>query len=73
MTKHQFKTNINCSGCIAKVTDTLDAVAGKDQWQVDTMNPQKILTISNDEVPEEKIVEAVIKAGFKIETIHSNN
>lgn len=65
----QFKTNINCSGCVAKVTPVLDEVAGKDHWKVDTVNPAKVLTVETEEVDEKKIKAAVEQAGFKVEKI----
>ncbi len=63
----KFKTNINCGGCVSAVTQTLDTVVGEGYWKVDTQNPSKILTVTNLQVSENKIVEAVQKAGYKIE------
>ena len=64
----KFKTNINCSGCIAKVTPLLNEAVGEGAWQVDTNQPEKILTITNTGVTEQIVTEAVKKAGFKIES-----
>lgn len=66
--KMEFKTTINCGGCVAKVTPLLNGIEGIQSWSVDTANPDKILTVTTD-VPEETIVETVKKAGFKIEPI----
>ena len=63
----QFKTNINCGGCIKAVTPTLNQEAGAGNWQVDTANPNKILTVTSDKLTAEQVVEAVEKAGFKIQ------
>jgi len=63
----QFKTNINCEGCIAKVTPALDAAAGAGNWSVDTLNPGKILTVQGSDAAG--IMEAVRSAGFRIEKI----
>lgn len=63
----QFKTNINCGGCIKAVTPTLNQEVGAGNWQVDTANPDKILTISSDQLTPEQVVNAVEKAGFKIQ------
>ncbi|MDH7461114.1 cation transporter [Chitinophagaceae bacterium 26-R-25] len=68
MNTFKFKTNINCSGCVAAVTPALNEVAGKDNWNVDTQNPSKILTVTTD-LPGEKITTAVINAGYKIEAL----
>ena len=62
----QFKTNINCGGCIKAVTPTLDERAGAGNWQVDTANPDKILTVNSDKLTPEEVVQAVEQAGFKI-------
>ena len=63
----QFKTNINCGGCVKAVTQTLNQEAGAGNWQVDTTNSDKILTISSDQLTTAQVVEAVEKAGFKIQ------
>lgn len=61
-----FKTNINCSGCIATVTPALDEVAGTGHWQVNTADRDKILTVDAP-VSEQEIVKAVQNKGFRIE------
>jgi copper chaperone len=63
----QFKTNIKCAGCLAKVTPVLNETAGENNWKVDTENPDKILTVSTDNLTEAEIKAAVEKAGFKAE------
>ena len=64
----KFKTDIKCMGCVARVTDHLNEAAGKDNWEVNIENPYKVLTVTA-EVSEEKIKEAVQKAGFQAERI----
>ena len=70
MKEYQFKTNINCGGCVAKVTPVLDSVAGVGNWEVDIKNPQKTLTISGTNVSEAAIIKAVNSAGFKAEVLN---
>lgn len=65
----KFKTNINCNGCIAKVTPLLNQVKGIAQWAVDTTNPQRILSVETDELTGNDIIDVVKKAGFNIEEI----
>ena len=60
----QFKTNINCGGCIAKVTPFLNQVEEIEDWRVDTANHDKILTINGEELSSELILETIEKAGF---------
>ncbi len=63
----KFKTNINCSGCVAKVTNALNQAAGEENWEVDTTVPEKILTVKAEDVSAEEIEQAVRSLGFKIE------
>jgi len=69
MKKYQFKTNINCSGCIEKATPVLNAVVGENNWTVDTQNPQKVLTVTTDALSEREVAEAVDKAGYRAESL----
>ena len=61
----QFKTNINCAMCVRSVTNFLNEVPGIERWEVDTDNPDKILTVEGPVKPE-AIVEAIDDAGFDI-------
>ena len=65
----KFKTNINCGGCVAKVTPKLNETEGICHWSVDTTNPDKILTVETENISAKEVIEAVSKAGFKIEKI----
>lgn len=65
----QFKTNINCGGCVAKVTPKLNETEGICNWSVDTNNPDKILTVETENISAKEVIEAVEKAGFKIEKV----
>lgn len=60
----QFKTNINCGSCIKAVTPTLNGEQTIQTWQVDTANPEKILTVTGDVTPDQ-IIDLVENAGFK--------
>lgn len=67
----KFKTTIKCSGCIAKATPFLDEKVGKDNWEVDVQNPEKVLTVVNDNnLTEEEVIKAVQEAGFKAEKVN---
>ncbi len=65
MKKVQFKTNINCGGCLAKVTPFLEQSEGIIEWNVDTDTKDKILTVMANGITEEQIISTVEKAGFK--------
>lgn len=66
MTTIKLKTNINCSGCVAKVTPHLNSVENIEKWEVDTANPDKILTVEGKNLNKENVKEIVISAGFII-------
>jgi copper chaperone len=65
----QFKTNINCDGCVAKVTPFLNETKGINHWEVDTANKDKILTVQTDGITKEDVIQKVQEAGFKIESL----
>ena len=67
----KFKTNINCSGCVAKVTPFLEGKEGIQKWEVDTNNPRKVLTVETASLKSEDVVREVKKAGFNIEVLPS--
>lgn len=69
----KFKTNINCGGCLAKVTPFLNNEEGIEKWEVDINNPEKTLTVEVCEIGADKVIEAVEKAGFKIEEKNADN
>lgn len=69
MKKVQFKTNINCSGCIASVTPFLNIVDNVISWKVDTDNPDKILEVELEDENVEDVINAVRKAGYSIDQL----
>lgn len=64
-----FKTNINCGGCVAKVTPALSNVSGIESWNVDTTNKDKILSVKSNGITADQVIETVKKAGFRIEPV----
>ena len=66
MSTLRFKTTINCGNCIKAVTPTLNEEVGAGNWQVDTANADKILTITSGRVSVDQVVTAVEEAGFQI-------
>ncbi len=65
----QFKTNINCGGCVATVKPHLDNADGVCHWEVDTTNKDKVLTVKSEGITEQEIIDTVKKAGFTIEPL----
>ncbi len=67
----KFRTNINCGGCVAKITPYLNEAEGINNWEVDTVNPSKILTVHSEGITAENVKQVVTAAGFKIEEMSS--
>ena len=65
--KYLFKTNIMCGSCIAKVTPYLSANNEIKHWEVNTHNPNKILTVETVNLSDEMVREIVKNAGYKAE------
>lgn len=68
MKTYTFKTNINCGGCVSGVTPFLNKLE-ETNWEVDTENPDKILTVKTENTTQEEIIKMVKKAGFEIEAV----
>ena len=66
----QFKTTINCGGCVKAVTPTLNRLEEVTDWNVDTEHPDKLLNVQSTTGDRQRILEAVQKAGFEITPIH---
>jgi copper chaperone len=65
----QFKTNINCCGCLSKVLPVLNEKAGMGNWNIDVKSPDKILTIRSNQASADAITFEISKVGFTIESI----
>ena len=60
----KFKTNIQCSNCLVKVTPKLNEQTGIESWNVDLQDPDRTLTVETENLEPEDIKKAVLKAGF---------
>lgn len=65
----QFKTNLNCSNCVSKVQADFDSAEGISKWNVNTDNPDKILTVESQGITEEEVIKIIKKKGFKAEPL----
>ncbi|PAW95170.1 hypothetical protein CKK33_17360 [Mucilaginibacter sp. MD40] len=66
----KFKTTIKCGGCIATVTPVLDHLNGVEKWEVDTVNPDKILTIkATPDLEAKEVIAALAARGYHAESI----
>lgn len=66
MTILKFKTNIVSSSAVAVVSNAIDRINNILNWEVETANPEKILTVRGEAVSAARVVGAVRKAGFQI-------
>jgi copper chaperone len=64
MNKYTFKTNIQCSNCLSKVSTKLNAQTEIHTWEVDLQDPNRTLTVETETLAPEDIRKAVLKAGF---------
>ena len=60
----KFKTNIQCTNCLSKVTPKLNEQSGIDSWNVDLQDPERTLTVETENLEPDDIKKAVLKAGF---------
>lgn len=67
MKTYKFKTNINCGTCVANVTPHMNGEGSIESWEVDTTNPDKVLTVSGENLTKEQVKETVEKAGYLIQ------
>ncbi|HTN45035.1 MAG TPA: hypothetical protein VL098_01720 [Flavipsychrobacter sp.] len=65
----QFKTNLNCGGCVSKVKPGLDDANGICEWNVDTADNDKILTVKSEGITADQVVAIIKSKGFKAELL----
>lgn len=66
----QFKTSINCAGCVAKVAPLLDKLEAVAAWSVDTAVADKILTVETS-LSQDAICSLIDDLGFDIKSCNS--
>ncbi len=69
MKTFEFKTNINCGGCLEKITPFMAKFPPQTTWHANTDHKDKILTIESDTLTEAQIMAVVREAGFSIEPL----
>ena len=69
MSTLKFKSNINCTGCLSKVTPVLNDEKAIDKWDVDLEHDDRILTVETDKLNAEEVQQKVSKAGFQAQLI----
>lgn len=66
----KFKTNIKCTGCIEKITPSLNKEVGDANWHVDLQDPNKTLTVQVDDGKQYKVVEALESIGYNASPVN---
>lgn len=64
----KFKTNAKCGGCVSAIGTALNKLIAPDQWSVSLTDPNKVLQVTANVMPE-VIIAAVTEAGFKAEQL----
>ena len=66
----KFKTNIKCDNCVQTVTPFLNGLDQIDSWKVDTVSPDKILTIETREgLNPKEVIMTLDHAGYHAQKI----
>jgi copper chaperone CopZ len=65
----KFKSNINCTGCLSKVTPFLNQEKRIENWDVDLKHDDRILTVETDDLSIDEVKQTVQKAGFNVSKI----
>ncbi len=69
MTQLIFKTNMHCEGCVASVNSAMEKLESIESWHTDLNDKNHLLVVEADESQKEVIMQAVIDAGYSIETL----
>jgi copper chaperone len=64
MKTYKFKTTIKCGGCIATITPIMDRDVRIKSWDVDTLHPDNILSVTAEDISSDEIVAALNEAGY---------
>lgn len=67
MRELKFKTNINCTSCLSKVTPVLDQENEITEWSVDLQHNDRILTVQTEGLTARQIEQVVQTTGFSAE------
>jgi copper chaperone len=65
----KFKTNIASQEAIAQVAPFLDEAADIRKWKVDVASPDKVLSVSGENLYPSIVEKAVQQAGYQAEIL----
>lgn len=66
----KFKTNINSEEDVKTLRPYLDQESTISRWNIDTDNPENVLSASGEELEIDTVKKLVEKAGYEAEAIH---
>jgi hypothetical protein len=66
----KFKTNITSEDNLQKIMPILNNEQSIHEWQIDSSNPDNLLTLSGTEVDPQLVINLLQKAGFEVEFMH---
>lgn len=69
MSTLKFKTNINCGGCLSKVTPFLNDEKSIEKWDVNLKSADRELTVETTNLSADDVRKTVQKAGFMAEAL----
>ena len=61
----KFATDINNPESINRIKSKLDVFSGISEWNIDTENPNKILTVKGEEIAAADISRVLFDEGFR--------
>ena len=65
----KFKSNINCTGCLSKVTPVMNDEKAIQQWDVNLEHDDRTLTVETNDLSAEEVQKIVGKVDFKAQLI----
>ena len=65
----KFKTNITSQEAIAQVAPFLDATTDIRRWKIDVASPDKVLSVSGENLYPSLVEQAVQQAGYRAEIL----
>ena len=62
----RFKTNIESTQSVAKISNFIDNTIGIKNWEVDLRSPEKVLTIRGKINRPQTIIRKILSAGYQL-------
>jgi copper chaperone len=65
----RFRTNIPDNDAVKKIKPHLDNLNGISEWDINTEEPGKVLTVKVDGITGKLVAQTIFKAGFRSEEL----